>query len=264
MLPVESRHPSRLSRRAFPSAAGSTLVATLQAPKKRVAAIVTEYREQSHADVIIGRLFDGYAPNGQRVEPRSQIVSMFTDQIAVKDMSRPLSRQYGFPIFPTIREAMTLGGDDLAVDAVLFVGEHGRYPFNSRGQKLYPRHRIIKRIAEVFRETGASVPVFCDKHLSYSWRQAKEMHDWSRELGFPSWRVHLPAQPVNATPELSPLTGVSEHRDGTHHPKPQLRRRNFLYFNRTQRHVLCPHRYPFSFLGLHFTFPSRKGVASTY
>jgi hypothetical protein len=92
MLPVESRHPSRLSRRAFPSAAGSTLVATLQAPKKRVAAIVTEYREQSHADVIIGRLLDGYAPNGQRVEPRSQIVSMFTDQIAVKDMSRPLSR----------------------------------------------------------------------------------------------------------------------------------------------------------------------------
>ena len=182
---MELRQSGRLSRRTFLSATGATLVASAQTPKKRVAAIVTEYREQSHADVIIGRLLDGYAPNGRPVEPRSQIVSMFTDQIAVEDMSRPLSRKHGFPIFPTIREAMTLGGDDLAVDAVLFVGEHGRYPFNRRGQKLYPRHRIIKRIAEVFRETGKSVPVFCDKHLSYSWRQAKQMYDWSRELGFP-------------------------------------------------------------------------------
>jgi len=78
-----------------------------------------------------------------------------------------------------------MAGHDLAVDAVLFVGEHGRYPINERGQKLYPRHRIMKRIAEVFRETGTSVSVFCDKHLSYSWRQAREMYEWSQELKFP-------------------------------------------------------------------------------
>ena len=182
---TEFQQPSRWSRRAFLSTATGATIAAAQTPKKRVAAIVTEYREQSHADVIIGRLLDGYAPNGRPVEPRSQIVSMFTDQIAVRDMSRPLSRQHGFPIFPTIREALTLGGDDLAVDAVLLVGEHGRYPFNSRGQKLYPRYELMQRTVEVFRETGRVVPVFCDKHLSYSWRKAKQMYDWSEELGFP-------------------------------------------------------------------------------
>ncbi|MEJ7605705.1 MAG: hypothetical protein WKF37_05435, partial [Bryobacteraceae bacterium] len=30
-----------------------------------------------------------------------------------------------------------------------------------------------------------AVPVFCDKHLSYSWSEAKQMYDWSRELKFP-------------------------------------------------------------------------------
>ena len=32
---------------------------------------------------------------------------------------------------------------------------------------------------------GRGVPVFNDKHLSYSWEKAKQMVDWSRELSFP-------------------------------------------------------------------------------
>jgi hypothetical protein len=80
---------------------------------------------------------------------------------------------------------MTLGGEDLAVDAVCFVGEHGDYPTNDRGQKLYPRYELLERIVEVFRRTGKVVPVFCDKHLSYSWQKAKTMYGWSRELKFP-------------------------------------------------------------------------------
>lgn len=156
-----------------------------QKPKKRVAAVITEYRDQSHADVIIGRLLDGYSVNGMPVEPRCEIVSMYTDQIAAKDMSRPLSRKHGFPIYPTISEALTLGGDRLAVDAVLLIGEHGDYPFNSRGQKLYPRYEWMEQIVEVFRRSGAVAPLFSDKHLSYAWPKAKKMVDWSRELDFP-------------------------------------------------------------------------------
>jgi hypothetical protein len=78
-----------------------------------------------------------------------------------------------------------MGGDKLAVDGVLLIGEHGDYPTNDKAQKLYPRFEMFLKITDVFRETGRSVPVFNDKHLSWSWRQAKRMVDISRELKFP-------------------------------------------------------------------------------
>lgn len=153
--------------------------------KKRVAAIVTEYRYYSHADVIVGRMLDGYYPNGIRKEPRTHIVSMYTDQVPDNDMSRGLAAKHGFKIYPTIAESLTLGGDKLAVDAVLLIGEHGNYPTNEKGQKLYPRYELFQQIVEVFRRSRRAAPVFCDKHLSYSWAKAKQMYDQSRQLRFP-------------------------------------------------------------------------------
>jgi hypothetical protein len=186
---MRSNQPN-LNRREFlaaaaAGAAAATAVAAEPSTKKTVAAVVTEYRPLSHADVIVGRILDGYSPNNQRVEPRTRIVSMYTDQIAAKDMSRDLSAKHGFKIYPTVAEALQVGGDKLAVDAVLLVGEHGKYPTNDRGQTLYPRYELFEKIVEVFRRDNKSVPVFSDKHLSYSWDKAKKMYDWSRELHFP-------------------------------------------------------------------------------
>ena len=45
---------------------------------KKVAAIVTEYRKWSHADVILRNLLDGY-PDGKK--PDLELVSLFTDQV---------------------------------------------------------------------------------------------------------------------------------------------------------------------------------------
>ncbi len=171
-----------LTRREFVLAAPAALAA---ADKPKVAAIVTEYRYRSHADVIVGRMLEGYAPEGVRREPRTHILSMYTDQIAPKDMSRDLAAKHGFKIYPTVAEALTLGGDRLAVDAVLLIGEHGNYPTNERGQKLYPRHELFQKIVEVFRRGRRVVPVFSDKHLSYSWQKARQMYRWSRELKVP-------------------------------------------------------------------------------
>jgi len=165
------------------SAAGLTALAAQGKP--RVAAIVTEYRYYSHADVICGRILEGYSPNNRRVESRTEIVSMYTDQIAPKDMSRDLAAKHGFKIYPTIAEALTLGGKDLAVDAVLLIGEHGEYPRNSRGQKMYPRYELFEPIVEVFRESGKVVPLFNDKHLSYSWEKAKKMYDTAQAMKIP-------------------------------------------------------------------------------
>ena len=190
MAPDFINRPSvpRISRRGL-FAAPALRLAAQPSSKKTVAAIVTMYtddkRLKSHASVIVGRLLEGYRPNNVPTEPRTRVVSMYTDQVPENDLSRGLAQQHGFQIYPTIKDAMTLGGDRLAVDAVCFVGEHGDYPWNERRQKLYPRYELMERIVEVFRRTGQTVPVFCDKHLSYSWLKAKEMYDWSRELNFP-------------------------------------------------------------------------------
>src|SRR5437763_2323 len=80
---------------------------------------------------------------------------------------------------------LTLGGERLAVDGVLLIAEHGNYPLNEKGQILYPRFEMMEQIVSVFRKTGQVVPVFCDKHLSYSWDKAKQIYGWAQELKIP-------------------------------------------------------------------------------
>jgi hypothetical protein len=168
------------------------------ATPKKIAAIITEYRPLSHADVIVGKYLEGFNQDEKPPYPRSKIVSMFTEQVPKQDMSRERAKKFNVPIFRTVAEALTLGGDQLAVDGVLLIGEHGDYPTNDKEQKLYPRFDMFLKITDVFRETGRSVPVFNDKHLSWSFRQAKRMVDISRELRFPmlagssasvAWRI---------------------------------------------------------------------------
>ncbi|HUB34357.1 MAG TPA: hypothetical protein VMA31_15055 [Bryobacteraceae bacterium] len=181
--------PTLNRRQLLAASAAACFDLGAQEPRKRVAAVVTMYTHDrslySHAAVIIGRLLEGYSPDGVFTRPRTRLVSMYTAQVPANDLSRGLSEKYGFKIYPTIKDALTLGGDDLAVDAVCFVGEHGNYPWNERGQHLYPRYELMEPIVEVFRVTGKTVPLFSDKHFSYSWSKAKQMYSWSRELNYP-------------------------------------------------------------------------------
>ncbi|MBT4482687.1 MAG: hypothetical protein HOC71_03305, partial [Candidatus Latescibacteria bacterium] len=155
------------------------------AEKKKIAAIVTVYRYNSHAEVMIPKMIEGYEYYGKHHESLVEVVSMYTDTVPDIDLSRRDMAKYDVPIYPHIRDALTLGGNDLAVDGVVLIGEHGDYPLNEKGQKLYPRYRLYKEIMNVFRETGRSVPVFSDKHLSVDWNEAKWMYDQSHELNFP-------------------------------------------------------------------------------
>ena len=185
-LPFPLWQSSMTSRRTFLAAAAIPLLATAQSgPPKRIAAIITEYRPNSHADVIIGKYLEGFLQNRQNPRPRSKIVSMYTAQVPKNDMSRDMASKYDVPIYPTIWETLTGGGDRLNVDGVLLIGEHGDYPTNEKGQHLYPRYELFLEITDVFRGTKSSVPIFNDKHLSYSWLKAKRMVEISRELRFP-------------------------------------------------------------------------------
>lgn len=175
-----------------------TYVHGFQSGPKRIAAIVTEYRPNSHTDVIVGKYLEGFNQDQMPPYPESKIVSIFTEQVPENDMSRDMAKKYNVPIFRTVLDALTLGGDELAVDGVLLIGEHGNYPTNEKEQKLYPRFEMFLKITDVFRQYNKSVPLFNDKHLSWSWRQAKRMVEISKELKFPmlagstapvTWRI---------------------------------------------------------------------------
>jgi hypothetical protein len=151
---------------------------------KAIAAIVTEYRHNSHADVIVGKILEGYNHDGREF-PHMRLVSMYVDQTPRGDMSRDLARRHHFTIYRNIEEAVTLGRDRLNVDGVLIIGEHGHYPTNAHGQILYPRRRFFEAVANVFARSGRAVPVFSDKHLSATWRDARWVYDRARELHVP-------------------------------------------------------------------------------
>jgi hypothetical protein len=151
----------------------------------KVAAVMTAFHHRSHAHVILENFLEPYLFNGQVTQPGMQVVSFYSDQYPADDMTQPISKQFNIPIYDTIDKCLCLGGDKLAVDAVLSIAEHGNYPVNAKGQMEYPRKRFFDEIVAVFRKSGRAVPVFNDKHLSYRWDWAKEMVDTSRELNFP-------------------------------------------------------------------------------
>ena len=111
---------------------------------KKVAAIVTEYRRWSHADVIVGKMLEGFLHDGKE-KPNLRVVSMYVDQFPKSDLSRDLAKKYDFKICESISEALTLGGNKLAVEGVICIGEHGKYPTNDKGQTLYPRRRFFEK-----------------------------------------------------------------------------------------------------------------------
>ena len=168
-------------------AGGSTSRGDRQVERRpRVAALVSEYRKYSHGQNIVDRFLEGYGWESGWHYPQVDIVSLYVDQFPESDLSRERVARYpDLNLYPTVTEALTLGGNQLAVDGVLLIGEHGQYPKNEKGQTLYPRYEFFQETADVFRSSGRSVPVFCDKHLSWNWDWAQEMVKTSHELGFP-------------------------------------------------------------------------------
>jgi hypothetical protein len=153
--------------------------------RPKIAAVVTEYRKYSHGQHIVDRFLEGYGWNGRHHRPAMDLVSLYVDQVKEGDLSQ--DRQARFPlldIYPTVADALTLGGAQLAVDGVLLVGEHGSYASNDKGQRLYPRYELFKQIVAVYRTSGRSAPIFNDKHLSWNWDWAKEMYEISQAMGF--------------------------------------------------------------------------------
>jgi hypothetical protein len=180
--------------------------------RKKIAILATEVRKYSHAQHFIDRFLEGYGWHGSHHRPDMDLVSLYVDQFPQGDLSRDRERRHGARIFPSVHEALTLGGPKLAVDGVLIIAEHGRYPRNAKGQVLYPRYKFFKETVKVFEESSRSVPVFNDKHLSTDWKEATEMVEDSKRLDFAflagsslpvTWRIPSIDMPLNTPLEES-------------------------------------------------------------
>lgn len=168
---------------AFGALAGSSRGS--ESTRKKIAFLGTEVKEHSHAQHFLDRLTLGYGWQGEWQKPRVDVASVFIDQFPEGDLAHERVKRHNLTMYPSIAEALTLGGNKLAVDGVVLIGEHGNYPTNEKGQHLYPRYEWFKEIVKVFEASGRSVPVFNDKHLSTTWPRCTEMVADSKRLGFP-------------------------------------------------------------------------------
>ncbi|MEW6752042.1 MAG: hypothetical protein AB1505_13845 [Candidatus Latescibacterota bacterium] len=178
-----------MNRRQFLAVSAGLLASGLPSPsagsRKRLAFLGTVVHEHSHAQHFLDRLALGQTWGGRWLAPRLEVASVYLDQFPEKDLGRQRIARHGLRQYPTIAEALCLGGSKLAVDGVVIIAEHGRYPRNEKGQTLYPRYRWFQQVVEVFAASGRAVPVFNDKHLSTSWDECVEMVADARRLGFP-------------------------------------------------------------------------------
>ncbi len=182
----------KFDRRLFLRASASTMALSCYPswpaqgaqPRKKIAFLGTEVRQHSHAQHFLDRHAMGYTWGGKWQMPRFDVASVFIDQFPSSDLGKERIKKYKLKSFPTIAEALTLGGSKLAVDGIVIIGEHGDYPMNEKKQRLYPRYKWFKEVVKVFENSGRSVPVFNDKHLSTDWRECVEMVEDSRRLGF--------------------------------------------------------------------------------
>lgn len=156
--------------------------------EKSIAVLSTAFHPASHTDVIVSRWIEPFPTDSQYGWNGSgwRIGSFYVAQRSiVTDLTSAVSLRHGIPVFNSIREALCLGGDELAVDAVFLIAEHGDYPDNAHRQKLYPRKEFFDQMVEVFEASGRVVPVFFDKHLSWNPASVEEMVAKVRALGIP-------------------------------------------------------------------------------
>ena len=117
-----------------------------------------------------------------------------------------MAEKYGVTLVNSIRAALCMrpdgtlppqtgeGADEVAVDGILAIGEHGDYPWNAQEQHLYPRRHFFEQICGVLSKSPRrhEVPIFTYKFLANTWEDAAWIYETGKELGL----VHMAGSSV--------------------------------------------------------------------
>jgi hypothetical protein len=178
---------------------------------KRVAAVITEYRFNSHADVILGRLLGdlGY-------KPQVEVVSIYTDQVPANDMSRAEAARCGVPIYSTIEETIKRPHTEGGLDGVIIIGEHGEYEEDERRRKHYPRRRLLGETLKALDDLNLRIPIFSDKHFAHDIEDTMWMYNELKRRNLPFMggssiphNPHVPSFDVRLIQEAKDLLVIS-------------------------------------------------------
>lgn len=194
-------------------------------PPKKVIGLTTIYYQNSHADMIIGRVLETETVDGRGRQPDLTLVSLYVDQIVNHtakwvrpDKSRRLAQKFGLTLSKSPFDALTLGTGKLVADGILLVAEHGDYPRSDLGQFVYPKRKWFEEIVRVTKASNRVVPVFIDKHLSDTWTDSKWIYDTAREMKIPlmagssvplTWRY--PPIDLRRGAKVKQIVGLSFH-----------------------------------------------------
>lgn len=143
--------------------------------RPKLAVLLTQYAAGSHGVCYCTKFLEGKQFDDHYEPPRCDVASIYLMEVAPNDVGIATAKKHNVPLYPSVATALCLGGDTLAVDGVVIVGEHGTYPLNAKGQQLYPRRELFDQVVGVFRQSKRVVPVFNDKHMSWNWTWAKYM-----------------------------------------------------------------------------------------
>ena len=150
-----------------------------QASRPKVACVMNAYFPNSHADVFVSRLLDGYRLDHEWHAPRLETVAFYVDQFPANDLAREQAEEHGIRICSSVSDAVR------GVDAIAVIGEHGEYPRTPRGNFMYPRWRYFDEITSVMKQDHHTVPMYQDKYFAYDWADARRMYDRVKQMRIP-------------------------------------------------------------------------------
>src|SRR5258706_5874639 len=119
--------------------------------RPKLAVILTSYGPTSHGLCYCTKLLEGKQFDDHFEEPHCQVVAMHLMEKLRNDIGVDTVKKHNVPLYQSVAAALCRGGDELAVDGGVIIGEQGRFPLNEKGQQLYPRRELFDQVIGVFR-----------------------------------------------------------------------------------------------------------------